>query len=198
MQGKRRLMFSGKKEKRNYQEHETQVFLIYLSFRVAFLFCFWENLLFTSYVACYCYVSSCRKAFKYLCTDLLQNSFSQILQYSQQNTCVVVFLTNFIKRDSAQVFSSEYLKMFKYSYFYSTHPVNYTFPMFYAMIDFFGFFFEFFGYKTHIFHIPCAIALFSFITLALESEVHCYFAYILFLYQNLYIFIFIATSLGNL
>ena len=27
-----------------------QVFFIYLSFRIAFLFCFWENVLFTSYV----------------------------------------------------------------------------------------------------------------------------------------------------
>ena len=42
-----------------------QVFLIYLSFRIAFLFGFWENFLFTSYVACYyCVICSCRKAFK--------------------------------------------------------------------------------------------------------------------------------------
>ena len=30
-----------------------QVFFIYLSFRIAFLVCFWENVWFTSYVACY-------------------------------------------------------------------------------------------------------------------------------------------------
>ena len=40
-------------------------FFIYLSFRIAFSVCFWENVLFTSYVACYCWViCSCRKAFK--------------------------------------------------------------------------------------------------------------------------------------
>ena len=40
------------------------------------------------------------------------------------------------------------------------------------------------GCKIDICHISCAITLFSFITLMLESEVHCYFVCILFLYQN--------------
>ena len=39
-------------------------------------------------------------------------------------------------------------------------------------------------YKIDIFHVSCAIALFSFITLVLQSEVQCYIVYILFLYQN--------------
>ena len=38
---------------------------IYLSFRIASLFGFWENVLFPSYMACdYCVICSCRKAFK--------------------------------------------------------------------------------------------------------------------------------------
>ena len=42
-----------------------QVFLIDLSFRIDFLFGFWENGIFTSYVAChYCVICSCKKAFK--------------------------------------------------------------------------------------------------------------------------------------
>ena len=35
---------------------------------------------------------------------------------------------------------------------------------------------EFFVYKNDVFHISCAIALFPFITLVLESRVHGYFA----------------------
>ena len=44
-----------------------------------------------------------------------------------------------------------------------------------------------FRYKIDIFHISCVIALFSFIILALKSKDHCYFVYILFLYQNFYV-----------
>ena len=40
------------------------------------------------------------------------------------------------------------------------------------------------GCKIDICHISCVIAFFSFITLVLQSEVHCYFLYILFLYEN--------------
>ena len=49
--------------------------------------------------------------------------------------------------------------------FYIKHfvPIHYTFQNFYVMIEFF----QFFGYKIDVFHIPCV--LFSFITLVLES-----------------------------
>ena len=77
------------------------------------------------------------------------------------------------------MFPCEYCEMFKYSFLYRTSPVHYTFPRFYVIE-----FLEFSGYKIDIFHISCTIALFSFITLVLESEVDCYFVYILFLYQN--------------
>ena len=69
--------------------------------------------------------------------------------------------------------------MFKYSFFYRTPPVHYTFQKFYVMI-------EFLGYNIDTFHIYCAIALFSFVTLVLGYEFHCYFVYILFLYQKFY------------
>ena len=45
---------------------------------------------------------------------------------------------------------------------------------------------DIFEHKTDIFHISWAIPFFSFITLVLESKVHCYFVYLLFLYQNCY------------
>ena len=38
-----------------------------------------------------------------------------------------------------------------------------------------------FGYKIDIFHISCAIALFSFITLVLESGLHGYFVFVFIL-----------------
>ena len=68
--------------------------------------------------------------------------------------------------------------MLRYSVLYKAPPVHYTFPKFYVMIEFLGIF----GYKIDIIGISCAITSFSFIALVLESEVHCYFAYILFLY----------------
>ena len=48
----------------------------------------------------------------------------------------------------------------------------YTFPKFYVMIKHFGCL----CVENDVFHISCTIALFSFITLVLESKVHSYFA----------------------
>ena len=42
-----------KEKNESIKNMKRQVFFIYLSFRVAFSFCFWENVLFTSSVACY-------------------------------------------------------------------------------------------------------------------------------------------------
>ena len=42
------------RQKWNHQEHHKKAsFFIELSFRIVFLFCFWENVFFTRYVACY-------------------------------------------------------------------------------------------------------------------------------------------------
>ena len=46
--------------------------------------------------------------------------FLKISQYSQENTCVGV---NFIKKTPTQVFSYEYCKIFKNSFFYRTSAV---------------------------------------------------------------------------
>ena len=56
---------------------------------------------------------------------------------------------------------------------------HYTFPQFYVMIESL----EIFGSKINIFHISCAIALFSFVTLVFEPEFHV-ISY-LFLYNNI-------------
>ena len=77
------------------------------------------------------------------------------------------------------MFSGKYYEMFNYNFLYRTPPVHYTFHKFYVMN-----FLDVFEYKIDIFHISYVIALFSFVTLVLVSEVHCYFVNILFLYQN--------------
>ena len=105
----------------------------------------------------------------------------KILQYSQENICVLEFLFNqlYLKNAATQVFSCEYCKMFKYSFFYRTPAFHNVFRNSYVMIEFFGSL-----WVQNCCHISCAIAFSSFMTLVLESEVHCHFLYILFLNQN--------------
>ena len=81
------------------------------------------------------------------------------------------FLINFIKKSlQHRCFTVNMTKCL------STAPAHYTFQKFYVMIKFFGCL----RVQNWYFHISCATALFSFITLVLESEIHCYFVYILF------------------
>ena len=90
-------MCSGKSEKQNYQEHEKANFLIYLSFIIAFLVCFWENVWFASYVPCYyCVVpvgkhSNSRPQMFY---DALQN----LAIFTRKHLCWRSFLINFNKK----------------------------------------------------------------------------------------------------
>ena len=74
------------------------------------------------------------------------------------------------------MFSFEYCEISKCSFSYRTPPVDYTFSKFYVIIEFL----DVFGDKIDIFHISCAIALFSFISLVLKLEIYCYFVYIFF------------------
>ena len=95
-----------------------------------------------------------------------------------------LFLINFTKKTlQHRCFPANIAKWLSTA-FYIEHfvPIHYTFHNIYVMIEFF----RFVGYKIDIFHISCVTALFSFITLVLESEVHCYFVFILFLSQNSY------------
>ena len=76
-----------------------QVFFIYLSFRIAFLVCFWENVWFTSYVACYyCVVpvgkhsnSRSQKFYKI-------NALKNLAIFTGKHLCWRFFLINFIKK----------------------------------------------------------------------------------------------------
>ena len=68
---------------------KTQVFFIYLSFRMVF-FCFWENILFNSYVACYMLFVPVRKRSNSRSQMFYKTDLLKILQYSQENICVEV------------------------------------------------------------------------------------------------------------
>ena len=92
-------MCSGEREKRNYQEHRKASFFIYLSFRIAFLVCFWENVWFTSYVACYyCVVpvgkhsnSRSQKFYKI-------NALKNLAIFTGKHLCWRFLLINLIKK----------------------------------------------------------------------------------------------------
>ena len=76
-----------------------QVFFIYLSFRIAFLVCFWENALFTSYMACYYGVvrvgkHSNSRSLTFYKTDALKN----LAIFTGKHLCWRFFLINFIKK----------------------------------------------------------------------------------------------------
>ena len=71
-----------------------------------------------------------------------------------------------------QVFPCEYCiaKFLRTAVLWNTF-CYYTFPKFYVMIELFGPLWV----QNDVFHISCAIALFSIITLVLQSKVHGYF-----------------------
>ena len=120
-----------------------QVFFIYLSFRIAFLVCFWENVWFTSHVACcYCVVPvrkhSNSRSQKFCKINALKN----LAIFTGKHLCWRFFLINFIKkRHQHRCFPVNIAKCLSTA-FYIEHfvPIHYTFQNFYMMIEFFGFF----------------------------------------------------------
>ena len=91
MQSKRRLICSEEIEKNemNKSIKKRQVFFSPRWFiEWLFLFCFWENIFFTSYVAC-CVICSCRKAFKQPFTDVLKN----FAIFTGKHLCLSLLLT---------------------------------------------------------------------------------------------------------
>ena len=106
------------------------------------------------------------------------DAFKNLAILTGKHLCWRFFSINFIKkRLQYWCFPASIPKClstaFNIEHFVSIH---FTFQNIYVMTEFFWFF----RCKIDIFHISCATALFSFITLVLESEVHCYFVYILF------------------
>ena len=115
-----------------------QVFFIYLSFRIAFLVCFWENVWFISYVACYYSVA---------CVGKHSNSRSQMFYkidslknlaiFTGKHWCWRFFLINFIKkRLQHKCFPVNIAKCFSTA-FYVEFICKYEFFEYYAMSSFF-------------------------------------------------------------
>ena len=79
------------------------------------------------------------------------------------------------KEIPTQVFSCEYgiVKFLRTAVLWNT-LCCYTFPKFYVMIELFGPLWI----QNDVFQISCTIALFSFITLVLESKVPGYFVFV--------------------
>ena len=115
-----------------------QVFFIYLSFRIAFLVCFWENVWFTSYVACYyCVVpvgkhsnSRSQKFYKI-------NALKNLAIFTGKHLCWRFFLINFIKkRHQHRCFPVNIAKCLSTA-FYIEYICEYEFFEYYAMLSFF-------------------------------------------------------------
>ena len=115
-----------------------QVFFIYLSFRIAFLVCFWENVRFTSYMACYyCVVrvgkhSNSRSQMFYK-IDALKN----LAIFTGKHLCWRFFLINFIKkRLQHRCFPVNIAKCLSTT-FYVEYICEYEFFEYYAVLSFF-------------------------------------------------------------
>ena len=91
---------AGEKEKNQVIKNmKRQIFFIYLSFRITFLVCFWENVWFASYVACY---------YSFVPVGKHSNSRSQMFYkidalknlaiFTRKHLCWRFFLINFIKK----------------------------------------------------------------------------------------------------
>ena len=161
---------------------ESQVFFMYLSFRMTYLFWFWENILFTSYVTFYMLVvpvgkrSNSRSQMFYK-IDALKN----LAIFNGKHLCWSFSLVNSIKKRLQHWrFPGNIVKCLSTG-FYIGHLL---FIRLFRSFVWWQNSLDVFGYK--IFHISGAIALFSFIALMLECEVYCYFVYVLFLLQNFY------------
>ena len=80
-------------------EIKRQVFFIYLSFRIAFLVCFWENVWFTSYVACYYCVVPAGKHLNSRSQKFYKiNAFKNLAIFTGKHFCWRFFIINFIKK----------------------------------------------------------------------------------------------------
>ena len=76
---------------------------VYLSFRMFFMFCFWENVFFNSYVACYV-ICACRRAFKQPFSDVLQNRCSSKFRNIHRKAPLLTPLSNKVSGLKACIF----------------------------------------------------------------------------------------------
>ena len=112
--------------KRNNQQHHEKVSFFHLAkfWMFFFCFCFWENVLFNSHIACYV-TCSCRKVQTAVHRCSPRQVLLRIWQYSQEKTCVEAsfwcsFRTEglhfYLKEPPTQMFFCEYCEIFKNSF----------------------------------------------------------------------------------
>ena len=95
-----------------------------------------------------------------------------MLEFILKKPALVKACTLIQKKIPTEVFTCEYCiaRFLRTTFLWNTF-CYYTFPKFYVMIELFGGLWV----QNNVFYISCTIALFSFITLVLESHVHGYF-----------------------
>ena len=74
-----------------------QVFFIYLSFRIVFFVCFWENVWFASYVACYYCVVPVGKHWNSR-SRMFHDALKNLAIFTGKHLCWRFVLINFIKK----------------------------------------------------------------------------------------------------
>ena len=165
-------MCSREREKWNYQEHEKAIFLIYLSFRTTFLFCFEEM----SYSLPMWHVTTAL----FVPVRKRSNSRSQIfckidalknlaISTGKHLCWKFCFISLIKKRHQHRCFPVNIAKCLSTTFYIEYNPLIMLFRNVMWWWNSFGVF----GHKIDIFHISWVIALFSFIIILLE--VHWYF-----------------------
>ena len=128
-------MCSAEREKRNYQEPEKASFSIYLSFRIPFLVCFWENVWFTSYVAFYyCVVpvgKHSNRSQLFYKIDALEN----LVIFTGKPLCWRFFLINFFKKRLQQRRFPVNIAKCLSTAFYIEYICEHQFFEYYAMLS---------------------------------------------------------------
>ena len=120
-----------KKETKFSRTWKSKFFFTYLGFRIAFSFCFWENVLFTSYVvtATVLFVPVVKRSNSRSQMFCKIDALKNLAIFTGKHLGWKFFLINFIKkRQQHRCFSVNVAKW--------THPVHYTFQKFYVMIEF--------------------------------------------------------------
>ena len=148
----------------------------------AFLFCFWGNVLFTSYVLATTVLfvpvgkRSNSRSQMFCKIDALKN----LAIFTGKHLVWRFFLINFIKkRHQYRCFSVNVATCLSTAFYIEHIPFIILFRNFMWWKNSL----DVLGYRIDIFHISCAIAL-LFMILVLEPKVHCYFVYILLLYRD--------------
>ena len=126
----------GKEKNENIKNMKRQDFFIYLSFRIVFLVCFRENVLFASYVVCYyCVIPVVKHSHSR--SQMFYDALQNLAIFTGKHLCWRFFLINFIKkRHQHRCFPVNIAKCLSTA-FYIEYICEYEFFEYYAMLSFF-------------------------------------------------------------